>query len=98
MKRFYPILTAILLCGALGTPVPVYALSWDWVPRVWKFENPYRERDVSHNPGFKCKMKNSLGDCVVFNYVPAGTKEPSNLKNYYRRVSSYGGSDLDYSD
>lgn len=95
MKRF-PSFLAVCLCAAtLATPQTTYALSWDWVPRVLRVENPYRGLDATRYPGFECKLKNAWGDCVVFSYVTEN--RPSPQKNYYRRVSSFGDG-LNYSD
>ncbi|MDA0376306.1 MAG: hypothetical protein O3A80_03285 [bacterium] len=102
MKRFPLFLAAFVCAVSLSAPAQAHAaMSWDWVPKVLKWENPYRGLDASRYPGFECKIKNFLGDCVVFSYVdgnrpdkhPGGGKP----KNTYRRVSSYGD-DLNYSD
>lgn len=93
MKRFYSFLAVTLCAASFATPTQVNAMSWDWVPRVLRWENPYRGLDVTRYPGFECKIYNFLGDCVVYSYVdgnrpdkhPGGGKP----KNYYRRVSSF---------
>ncbi|MDP6561831.1 MAG: hypothetical protein QF793_02800 [Candidatus Peribacteraceae bacterium] len=101
MKRFPSFLASLLCVASLAAPTPAYAMNWDWVPRVLRFDNPYRGLDVTRYPGFECKIKNSWGDCVVYSYVDAN--RPDNHpgggtpKNYYRRVSSFGGN-LNYSD
>lgn len=100
VKRFSPILAVLLCSGALTFPTPAYA--WDWVPRVLKFENPYRGLDATRYPGFECKMRNTWGDCVVYSYItkqgPDEHPGSGTPKNYYRRVSSYGIPALNYSD
>lgn len=93
MKRFPQFLAALLFVASLSAPTEAYAISWDWVPRVLKWENPYRGLDASRYPGFECKIYNFLGDCVVHSYVdgnrsdnhPGGEKP----KSYYRTTSSF---------
>ena len=100
MKRF-PSFLALLCVAAFAAPQATYAMSWNWVPSVFKWENPYRGLDVSRYPGFECKMKNFLGDCVVYSYSDGNNPDNhpggGTPKNYYRRVSSYGDN-LNYSD
>ena len=102
MKHFSALFTVLACLAALAAPKEASALSWDWVPKVMKFENPYRGHDVTRYPGFECKMRNAWGDCVVYSYVQAN--RPDNHprggkpKNYYRRVTSYGNSSLNWSD
>lgn len=106
VKRLSSFLAVCLCTGALAAPQPAHALSWDWVPRVLKFENPYRGLDASRYPSFECKIRNAFGDCVVFSYVSANGPDNhpggGKPKNYYRRVSSFGGDPfeprLNYSD
>lgn len=101
MKRFSSFLAFALCCAAsLAAPEQAQALTWDWVPRVLKFENPYKGLDASRYPGFECKLRNTWGDCIVFSYISGNS--PSPQKNYYRRVSSFGDgqnySDCQYDD
>ncbi len=95
MKRFSSILELTILLATALAPQQAYA-AWEWVPKVWKFENPYRGLDASRYPGFECKLRNSWGDCVVLSFV--AQNKPDKQKNYYRRVSSYGIESLNYSD
>ena len=95
MKRFSTIIAGLTCVCALSAPEATYAMSWDWVPRVLRWENPYRGLDATRYPGFECKIKNSWGDCVVYSYTDEN--RPVKQKNYYRKVSSYGEG-LDYSD
>jgi hypothetical protein len=111
MKQFYSFLAIALCAASFAAPSKALAMSWDWVPRVLKWENPYRGQDVTRYPGFECKIRNFLGDCVLYSYVdsnrpdkhPGGGK-PKNY--YYRRVSSFENGlkrsgyekNLDYSD
>lgn len=101
MKPNTLFLSGVLCVASFAAPMQAHAMSWDWVPRVIKWENPYRGLDASRYPGFDCKIKNFLGDCVVFSYANGNRpdKHPGGgqPKNYYRRVSSYGN-DLNYSD
>jgi hypothetical protein len=96
MKRYSSLLAGLLFAVTLATPMQAEAMSWDWVPRVLGIENPYRGLDATRYPGFECKKRNSWGDCVIFNYITENV--PNKQKNYYRRVSSFRGSDLNYSD
>ncbi|MCA9370708.1 MAG: hypothetical protein KC680_01975 [Candidatus Peregrinibacteria bacterium] len=66
MKRFSSFLALCLSVATLAYPAPAYALNWDWIPKVLKFENPYRELSVKRYHGFECKVKNAWGDCIVF--------------------------------
>jgi|GEM_PF-961980 hypothetical protein len=97
MKRFPSFLAGLLCAASLAAPTTTHAMSWDWVPSVFKWENPYRGLDVTRYPGFECKIKNSWGDCVVYSYIDSNRPSDNNTKNYYRRVSSYGDN-LNYSD
>jgi len=96
MKRYSSLLASLLFAVTLATPEQAQALSWDWVPRVLGIEIQYRGLDATRYPGFECKKRNSWGDCVIFSYITENV--PNKQKNYYRRVSSFLGSDLNYSD
>ena len=102
MERIYRTIAGLACIAAFAFPESAAAMRWDWVPRVLKFENPYRGLDATRYPGFECKLRNAFGDCVAYSYVTGNQADNhpggGTPKNYYRRVSSYGWSPLNYSD
>ena len=94
MKRFSSFLAVACFCTFFA-PAEAHA-AWEWVPKVLRYENPYRGLDATRYPSFECKLQNSWGDCVVFSYISENV--PNKQKNYYRRVSSFDGTNLNYSD
>ncbi|MBM3231246.1 hypothetical protein FJZ28_02865 [Candidatus Peregrinibacteria bacterium] len=83
------ILTLLAFSLAISAPTAVSAAGWDWVPKVFSFENPYRGADASRYPGYDCKARNAWGDCVVYTYVPAYDSEYAR-GHLYRTVTSFG--------
>jgi len=92
MKRFSSFLAGLICIVSLSTPEKAYALSWNWIPKVWQFENLHKQQDKKENSGFECATRNAWGNCILFNVVSKDLQ--STQKNFYRLVSSYGGTEL----
>ena len=93
MKRFSSFLAGVICVISLSTPEKAYAISWDWVPKVWRFENLHNQEDKTDQNRFECTKRNAWGNCIIFSSVSQNLPS-TKQKNFYRRVSSYGGTEI----
>ncbi len=101
MKRLSSCLAAFLCATALSVPETTYAFSWQWVPRVLKFDTTVY-RDTSRNGDFGCAVRNSFGTCVMYNryrrITAINTGNPKNTLNYsYCQYDDYQRKTSDHS-
>lgn len=66
------------------TPVRAEAAMWDWVPKMFTLENPYKGTESPINARLECRARNAWGRCIV--YSSAVTE---NVKIPYKTVSSF---------
>lgn len=66
------------------TPVQAEAAMWDWVPKMFTMENPYKGAESPEYARLDCRARNAWGRCIVYSSAFSG-----NVKMPYKTVSSF---------